>query len=164
MEWAYVISAIVGVGILFVFICLIYCDIRYKKLPNIFMIALIVLSLIFTILTEMVIEQKSYSIILSSHFLALLPVTGLYLIIYVVSRGRLVGLGDVKLGIPIAILLPWQGAIVVLVLANLMAFAVIIPLLITKKIKSNTKIPFGPFLIVACLLTFLGMKFFVNLF
>jgi leader peptidase (prepilin peptidase)/N-methyltransferase len=164
MEWAYVISGIVGAGILTCFGGLIYHDIKRQKLPNYLIIILATLSLVFLILTEVIIEQKSYSILIIDHLLALIPITILYLIVHLASKGKLVGLGDVKLGIPIAILLPWQGALAVLVLANIAALIVIIPLLATKKIKPQAKIPLGPFLIAATVFTFFVMKFFVNFF
>lgn len=164
MELYYVLSGVVGIGVLSIFASLIYYDLRYQRLPNILIIALTILSLFFTALTEIVIEQKSCSIVIINHLLALIPVSGLYLIIYIVSKGKLVGLGDVKLGIPIAILLPWQGVLAVLVVSNVLALLTILPRLVTKKIKPNTKIAFGPFLIISTLVVFLIMKFFVDFF
>lgn len=164
MELYYVLSGAVALGILTCFGLLIYYDVRSQKLPNWLVIILTVLSLVFLILTEIVIEQKNYSVVMIEHALALIPVFGVYLMIHLFSKGKLVGFGDVKLGIPIAILLPWQGALATLILANVLALLVFIPILITKKAKLNTKIPFGPFLIAACLLVFFGMKFFVNFF
>ncbi|MEO6109429.1 MAG: prepilin peptidase [Candidatus Saccharimonadales bacterium] len=74
--------------------------------------------------------------------------SGLYLVLYVVSKGRWVGLGDVKLGIGLALLLiDWQLALVALFMANLIGCFIVIPLLVTKKLKRNSRVPFGPLLI-----------------
>lgn len=164
MELNYILSGVIGVGILVVFSFLIYSDIRYQKLPNISIIVQITLCLLFMILTEIVIEQKSYAVVLIEHLFALFPISGFYLVVYILSKGKLVGLGDIKLGIPIAILLTWQEALITLVLANFIALIVYAPLLITKKYNMNTKISFGQFLIFACLLVFAAVKFFVNFF
>lgn len=80
--------------------------------------------------------------------LVLLP--GLYWVLYVVSKGKWIGFGDVKLLIPLAIMLPgWPYAFLVIFLANLLGCLWIIPGMVTKKITRKTRIPFGPFLIVA---------------
>lgn len=164
MEWMYLLSGAVGLAILGVFVCLGYYDIRYQKLPNSLIVLATILVAVFSFLTEIIIEQKSYSTVIIEHILALFPITGFYLIVYVASKGRLIGLGDVKLGIPIGLLLSWRGALLTMLLANMLAFLILLPCLITKKIKSNTKIPFGPFLIVSGILVFFTMKFFVDFF
>ncbi|MDL2328005.1 prepilin peptidase [Ruminococcaceae bacterium OttesenSCG-928-A11] len=164
MELSYILSSIVGISILVVFICLAFYDIRYQRLPNVLIIVQIILCIVFTYMIEVIIEQKDCSVVLITHILALLPVSGVYLLLYVLSKGKMIGFGDVKLGVPIAILLSWQGALITLGLANILALIVYAPLLLTKKIKLNTKISFGPFLIISCLLTFFAMKFFVNFF
>jgi len=160
-----VLNAVVVIGILIMFACLVYKDITECKLPNWQILVLAMLSLLFSILSELTIEQMDCSAWLINHATALLPVSGFYLAVYVASRGELIGLGDVKLGVPIAILLSsWQEALLTLILANVLAMIIIVPLMITKKISVNKKVPFGPFLITACLLIFFGMKFFVNFF
>lgn len=164
MEIYYLLSIVLGIGILSIFSALMYFDIKHKRLPNILIITQTIICIIFTILTEIIIEQKSYSIVIIEHIFSLIPISGFYLVIFALTKGEKIGLGDVKLGIPIAMLLPWQGSLITLGLSNMMALLVCIPLLVTKKIRLNTKISFGPFLIIACLLVFFAMKFFVNFF
>jgi leader peptidase (prepilin peptidase)/N-methyltransferase len=84
---------------------------------------------------------------------AVAALAGLYGLLYVVSKGRWVGLGDVKLGVGLGLLLlNWQVAIIALFLANFIGCLVVIPLLVTKKIQRNAHIPFGPLLIVGAVL------------
>jgi prepilin signal peptidase PulO-like enzyme (type II secretory pathway) len=74
--------------------------------------------------------------------------SGLYLSLYVVSKGRWVGFGDVKLGLGLGLLLvDWQLAIVALFLANFIGCLIVIPLLALGKLKRNSHVPFGPLLI-----------------
>ncbi|GHU08268.1 hypothetical protein FACS189431_4230 [Alphaproteobacteria bacterium] len=74
----------------------------------------------------------------------------------------MVGLGDVKLGVVIAFLLPWQGNVAVLFLANILAAIILLPMLLRKKLKTTDQIPFGPFLVVSTIIVFFMMKFVVN--
>lgn len=87
---------------------------------------------------------------------ALLILPGLYGVLYIVSKGKWIGLGDVKLLVPLALMLPdWTQAILVLFLANVLGCIWIIPGMLAKTITRTTRIPFGPFLIVAWIVAML---------
>lgn len=88
--------------------------------------------------------------------LSLLVLPGFYGILYLVSRGQWVGLGDVKLLVPFALIVPsWEYGAVLIFLANLIGCIVLVPGVATKKITRMTRVPFGPFLITAFVITFL---------
>lgn len=72
---------------------------------------------------------------------------GLYLVLYLVSKGKWVGDGDWLLGTAIGIALgePWL-ALIVLCLSNVLACFFILPVLKSSKTR---KIYFGPFLVIA---------------
>lgn len=79
---------------------------------------------------------------------------GLYAALFAISRGRWVGFGDVKLGAVLTLLLvDWQLAAVALFMANLIGCLIVIPLLLSKKISRNTRVPFGPMLISGAVIT-----------
>lgn len=84
--------------------------------------------------------------------------SGLYLVLYQVSKGRWVGFGDVKLGVGLALLLvDWQLAIVALFLANLIGCLVVIPFMAMGKLKRDSHVPFGPLLIAGTIVAlFIG--------
>ena len=84
--------------------------------------------------------------------------SGLYLVLYLASRGKWVGFGDVKLGLGLAFLLvDWQSALVALFLANLLGCLIVIPLLARGTLKRTSRVPFGPLLIAGTILAqFLG--------
>lgn len=86
--------------------------------------------------------------------------SGLYAALYVLSRGRLIGFGDIKLGVGLAlILVEWQLAAIALFLANFIGCLIVIPLLASKKLKRNSQVPFGPLLIAGAVLAwFLGWR------
>jgi len=81
--------------------------------------------------------------------------SGLYGTLYLVSKGRWVGFGDVKLGVGLAlILVDWQLALTALFLANFIGCLIVIPLLATKKLERNSHVPFGPLLIAGTISAF----------
>lgn len=87
---------------------------------------------------------------------SLLILSGFYMLIYIYSKGKWIGFGDVKLGIGLALLLSnWQLALVAFFLANLIGTLVFAPLMATKRISRQTHIPFGPFLIIGTVIAML---------
>ena len=85
------------------------------------------------------------------HLFAVLILGGIYLVLYLVSRGKWVGDGDWILGTIIALALgsPWL-ALIVLFIANFSACLVMYPKV--RKLKNHT-IYFGQFLVFAFILT-----------
>ena len=79
---------------------------------------------------------------------------GIFYILFQLSSGRWIGGGDVKLGFVLGLLLasPAQ-AFLMLFLASLLGLVVALPAVITHRTSSTTKIPFGPFLIGATIIT-----------
>lgn len=79
---------------------------------------------------------------------ACFALSGLYYVIYVVSKRQWIGFGDVKLGLVLALLLSsWQQAVLALFLANLIGTLLFLPLLLTGKVERQSHIPFGPLMI-----------------
>lgn len=75
--------------------------------------------------------------------------SGLYLLLWALSRGQWIGFGDVKLGLALALLLGnWQLAFIALFAANLVGCLLVLPGMLTGKLTRQTRVPFGPLLIV----------------
>lgn len=92
-----------------------------------------------------------------SVMMSVVVLSGLYLFIYIISKGRWIGFGDVKLGLALGLLMcNWKLAILALFLANFIGCLVIIPLLMMKKVSRSTRIPFGPLFVAG----FIISKFF----
>lgn len=86
--------------------------------------------------------------------LAVLP--GFYGLLYVISRGGWIGFGDVKLLVPFALMLPtWEYGVLLIFLANLIGCLVLLPAMVSKKLSRTSRVPFGPFLIAAFVITVL---------
>jgi len=88
-----------------------------------------------------------------SPLLALGIMGGLYFIFSVAGWS---GLGDSILGVGLALLLGrWELAFLAVFLANLLGSIMLIPLALTKRLHRKQHIPFGPFLIVGTIVSFL---------
>lgn len=80
---------------------------------------------------------------------ALAPLFGIYLIVFVLSQGKWIGFGDVKLCFALGFFLTWWQGLLVLFLANLLGSLSAVPKLRKHQVKMNTQIAFGPCLILA---------------
>ncbi|MBU0576475.1 prepilin peptidase [Patescibacteria group bacterium] len=69
------------------------------------------------------------------------------------TKGRGMGLGDVKLVAPIALLLGWPKVIVGIFLSFILGGIVAVGLLVSGKRKMGQVIPFGPFIIIGTILS-----------
>ena len=80
-----------------------------------------------------------------------------FFILWAVSRGRWMGLGDAKLALGLGFLLGSSGAITALFLSFILGALVSVFLLIFRgrRFTMKSEIPFGPFLVVASFLVFI---------
>lgn len=81
-----------------------------------------------------------------------------FLFLHLVTRGRGMGLGDVKLALPIGIFLGLEKGLTWLMISFILGGFVATLLLVTKNVNLKTKIAFGPFMIIAFWIT----VFFLN--
>jgi len=138
----FVIWLVAGIGLALLFAY----DMKWFLLPDVVTLPLIGIGAIHALL---VIVSSTAPIEAAVNVLgSCLVLSGLYYAIYVLSGKQWVGFGDVKLGLALGLLLAdWQLAILALFLANLIGTLVILPALVTRKLKKGTHIPFGPLLI-----------------
>ena len=73
------------------------------------------------------------------------------------------GLGDAKLMAGIGLLFGWQSIPFVLFVSSILGLIFVVPSLIKKQKTMRTEIPFGPFIIVACLIYFTYGEFLYSL-
>ena len=151
LDWLYLILWLVSVvGLVFLWLY----DLRHYLLPNIVVWPLAAIGLVMFGI-RMIQQDASLILALQEAVLSLLPVTGLYGLLYAVSGGKWVGFGDVKLGIYIGLALGWPLALLAMMLANLVGTLYILPGLLSGVLARNSRIPFGPFLIIGTILAML---------
>ncbi len=122
-------------------------DLKWLVLPNKLTYPLIVVGLVSALL-RMITAQNTPTVALNIGF-SVLVLAGLYLLIFIWSKGKWIGLGDVKLSLALGLLLAsWQLALICLFLANLLGCVVVVPGMAMHKLNRTSHIPFGPFLII----------------
>lgn len=136
---------IVALATLFIY------DIRWMLLPNVIVFPLIGLSLLGVFLRGL---MSHAPLLAAAEQIALgaAVLGGFYWVLYTISKGKWVGYGDVKLGLFMGIVLGWQGALFVLFLANIIGFIFVVPGMLIGRLTRKSKVPFGPFLIIAFLI------------
>jgi prepilin signal peptidase PulO-like enzyme (type II secretory pathway) len=139
----------VGLAILFAY------DAKWFLLPDAITFSVVGVALASVVFQAVVSPDPVGVLVNAAGAVAIL--SGLYLLIYVISKGKWIGFGDVKLGLALGLLLAdWQLAFVALFLANLVGCFIVIPGMITGKLQRTSYVPFGPLLIVGTILA----KFF----
>jgi len=135
----------VGLAILFAY------DTKWFLLPDKVNIAVIALGGISVILAA-ILSTEPVTVLLNA-LGAVGVLSGIYLVLYLISKGRWIGFGDIKLGLGLGLLVgDWRLAILGLFLANLIGCLIVIPLMVTGKLKRDSHVPFGPLLIAGAII------------
>lgn len=139
----FVVWLVAGVGLAILFAY----DAKWLLLPdkvNVAVIGLGLVSAILVVLRSSDIAGTIISIVASVGILS-----GMYFVLYLISRGKWIGFGDIKLGLGLALLLAdWRLAFIALFAANLIGCLVVLPQMLRGKLKRSAHVPFGPLLIV----------------
>jgi prepilin signal peptidase PulO-like enzyme (type II secretory pathway) len=134
----------VGLAILFAY------DAKWFLLPDVVSFSVIGLGVITSILAVMSSNDILATVISIIGSVAIL--SGLYYLLYVLSRGQWIGFGDIKLGLGLALLLAdWRLAFVALFAANIIGCLIVLPAMAMGTLKRNSHVPFGPLLIAGAI-------------
>lgn len=87
---------------------------------------------------------------------------GFFLIQFIVSDGKWIGGGDIRLGFLMGLILPWPHILTALMLAYVAGSFVAIFLILIGKKKLGSKLPFGVFLSTATIIAMFYGDFLVN--
>lgn len=130
-----------------ILIILFAYDLKWFLLPNVPVFIFIGLS--FMVSSLHIYQAQSFEGALTSVAGSVAILSGVYALLWYVSKGAWIGFGDVKLGLGLALLLSdWQLAFIALFLANFIGCIVVFPGMLAGKISRTTRIPFGPLLII----------------
>ncbi len=136
-----VISLILILIVLYGLISLLIFDFKWYILPTKIIYSLFIVGVVYTILN---ISQVSLISLLASTLIG----GGLFYLLYIVSSGKWIGGGDIRLGFLLGFLLSdFKYAVLLIFLASLIGSLVSIFLVSFKKLNIKSTIPFGPFLI-----------------
>jgi prepilin signal peptidase PulO-like enzyme (type II secretory pathway) len=133
------------------FAALIIYDVRWTVLPDRITYPLLSLAIVQAFLK--VIYNTDHIGRFAVGFWGLVVGGGIFYLIFQLSDGRWIGGGDVKLGAMLGLITGGPiKAMLVLFMAALIGSGYSLPLLAAKKIKRDSQVPFGPFLIIACII------------
>lgn len=132
--------------ILVCFVGIFVADFVYGIIPDGFVLVSLAASLLFVILNHLG---------FSNHFLAGIGSLVFFLSLFLITRGKGMGFGDVKLSFVLGFLLGFPNIVVALYMAFLTGAAVSIILVVWRRIRFfGGTIPFGPFLIASTVIAF----------
>ena len=118
-------------------LAILVIDIEYQIIPD-------ELSWIILFLALFIIHNSLFMNLFSGFIYSFL-----FLILYLITSGRGMGLGDVKLAIPLGMMLGIEKGFVWLTTSFILGGIVATILLLLSKAKLKSKIAFGPFLVIA---------------
>jgi prepilin signal peptidase PulO-like enzyme (type II secretory pathway) len=127
---------------------LVVYDIRWMLLPNRIVYPLIVGSGLLWVSNIIFFDGGLH--LLWYGLLSAAIAGGIFCLLFFISDGKWIGGGDVKIGFALGFLLmdPYN-AFLMLFTASVIGMLVSLPGLVSKKITATSRIPFGPFLIIA---------------
>lgn len=160
MDWALFVFVVL---LTLVFGFLAIYDGLYGELPGTYLTISLVLSVVILCLKEWaMLLNAPFSIqMVWQPFASVLLIGGIYLLLYLISKGKWVGDGDWLIGTAIAIALfdPWL-ALIALFATNFLAATIMYPFV--RKTKKR-KIHLGPFMVMAFVITYSFSGFFLSL-
>jgi prepilin signal peptidase PulO-like enzyme (type II secretory pathway) len=142
-----------------VLIIIFIYDLKHYLIPDKVLFPAIIISLLYNLINWQNILNVLLAVVIAS---------GFFLTIFLISRGKWMGFGDVKLAILMGLLLGFPSIIVALFLAFFLGAIIGLTLMILDKKGLKSEIPFGPFLITGTFLAFLWgsqiINWYLNLF
>lgn len=123
-------------------------DLRYMLIPDSISIPAIILVFL--------LQATSYKLQVTSYLAAALVASGFFLAQFLISRGRWIGGGDIRLGFLMGLMLGYPVIIAGLIFAYMLGTIITLPLVVLRRRTMKSQVPFGAFLTVA---TIIGMVF-----
>ncbi|KKT47761.1 MAG: Type 4 prepilin-like protein leader peptide-processing enzyme PilD [Parcubacteria group bacterium GW2011_GWC2_44_17] len=134
----------------YLFVCILLVifayDLRYMLIPD--SISIPVIGIVFFI------QTINHNLPITSYLVSALAASGFFLAQFLVSKGRWIGGGDIRLGFLIGLMLGWPVIVAVLMFAYILGTVITLPLVLLRRQTMKSQIPFGVFLTTS---TIVGM-------
>jgi len=143
-----------GVWLVFLvgFVALTVYDILWQELPDRIVWPLATLAFVQTVL--LTVSKQDWHVLLWAS-LGVVVISGLFWLLFEVSKGKWIGFGDVKLGVVLGLLAGTPlAAMLVIFFASVLGTLASIPMLVKTKQKLQLHVPFGPFLIAGLIIVY----------
>lgn len=134
---------VLGTLILTLMVFLVIFDYKYMILPDFAVIILIVLALL-----NLVFYQDN----LINHLISSVLATGFLVFLNLITRGKGMGWGDIKLAVFMGLWLGYPKIVIAMYLAFIIGALISLMLIIKKRATKKSLIAFGPFLLLGVLI------------
>jgi len=151
-SWLILFGVWIGVA---VGVVIIVFDLRYTIIPDYAVIALLILGVIASIMKSGNIQNFPFSNnSLIPTWLAAFIISGFFAALWLFSKGRWMGLGDAKLILSTSVLLGFPASLVAFLFSFWLGALVSFLLILCGKKSLTSKLPFGPFIVFASVLSY----------
>jgi len=144
-SWLYIgqniLEKIVFVGVLFCLIVIFFADAKYRIIPDSVQIGLFLFSLIFVGIKGL--HPEIFLNLVKASFITMLPILFLFLL----TKGKGMGFGDVKLSFTMGLLLGVPLGLLAIYIGFFIGAFIGLILMVVGKKRLKSKIAFGPFLV-----------------
>ncbi|MBD3359792.1 MAG: prepilin peptidase [Candidatus Buchananbacteria bacterium] len=167
ISWQYFWVELIA-GILFILVFLKYENLNLFLARDLFFILVLIFIFIYDLRFKLVLDQLVFPVLIIATLLnfilgftwldlltGILIGGGFFALQYLSSKGRSIGLGDIKLGILLGGMFGWQMIILIILLAYLIGGIIAIILLINKKKNWGDFLPMGSFLAISAIIVLL---------
>jgi prepilin signal peptidase PulO-like enzyme (type II secretory pathway) len=134
-------------------------DLKHYIIPDKIVYPAILIALLFNLLNY---ELRITNYELLNILLAALVASGFFLFLVLISQGKWMGLGDVKLAFLMGLVLGWPNILLALFLAFICGAIIGLALIIIGKKNIKSQIPFGPFLAGTTIFTMIYGQYLTN--
>lgn len=138
-----------AVGIILLLIFLV--DFKYMIIPDVGVAALFILVIFYRIFLVISNVMQPRDLLLS--LVSMVGASLFFFLLWIGTQGKGMGFGDVKLALPLGLLLGWPKVLVWLFASFMIGAVYGVILLTMKKVKLKQAVPFGPFLIIGTLIS-----------
>jgi prepilin signal peptidase PulO-like enzyme (type II secretory pathway) len=146
-QFTFLLAYLVGVVALGIY------DIRWQLLPDKIVFTLIFLGILGTLVGHAWLGHEGLVAVVNAGA-GITVFAGFLGLLFIMSRGRWIGLGDVKLAIFLGMVLGMPASLVGLLGSYYIGAIIMTPLLLAKKVSPQSQVAFGPFLLASFWLAF----------
>ena len=179
LSWEYPITELIT-GLLFVLVAFLFAGQSNLLIliRNFFITSILVFVFLYDLKYQLILDKIVLPTILivfifnlliglplKNYLFAALVVTLFFALQFIISRGRWIGGGDLRLGFLLGLIVGWPGILLTLIIAYVSGTIIGLLLIIAKQKEMASAVPFAPFLVFGALITlFWGSQILNHLF
>ncbi len=143
-DWSVVVAWLRNLFVVCTFIVVFVYDLRWQLIPDRFTLPALV---------GVILANTMLGMAIVPMVLAMAVGGGFFLLQFILSKGRWIGGGDIRLGALIGAVVGWPVVVVALFLSYIIGALTLAPLLFSGRARLGAMVPFGTFLVIGALLS-----------